>query len=190
MLLHEKDTIRGGICLQTGVAWQATNGAIEPILCRMPSDETEACGRVQSTSALVLETRGAWLRNDPTALINALRRIAPRCKYNSREVCRALGVTARHLQRIFARHMDASPQDWLNEQRLLAARDLLCQRNSVKEVAFALGFRTVSQLSRDFKNRFGVPPKAMLDVPPKVMIDTPLGERRQRDLGRRDPVAR
>jgi AraC-like DNA-binding protein len=123
----------------------------------MPCDETERPSGAD-TLMHVLEMRRAWLQNDPHAMLQALQRLAARCRYNSRELGRALGISARHLQRIFACNIGSTPQEWLSEQRLLAARDLLGGTCRVKEVAFSLGFRTVSQFSRDFKDRFGVTP--------------------------------
>lgn len=62
--------------------------------------------------------------------------------------------------------MGSTPQDWLNEQRLLAAKASLPRASSVKEVAFALGFRSVSQLARDFKKHFEVTPSSLLATAP------------------------
>jgi transcriptional regulator GlxA family with amidase domain len=88
--------------------------------------------------------------------------LAPRCQYNPRELARTLGVSARHLQRLFAAAFGRPPRDWLNEHRLLRARQLLGTAGSVKEVAYALGFRGVSQFSRDFRVQFGIVPSALL----------------------------
>jgi AraC-like DNA-binding protein len=133
---------------------------------------SENCPANGDTTSLMHEVRRAWLQNDSSALLEILRMLAPLSQYKSRALSRALGVSTRHLQRIFARVVGSAPQSWLNEQRLLAARELLCNGCSVKEVAFTLGFRTISQLSRDFKERFGVAPKAMTETsrqdPPRL----------------------
>jgi len=88
--------------------------------------------------------------------------LASKCGYKSRELARALGITPRHLQRLFAAQIGRTPQEWLNEQRLLAAGQMLREARAVKEVAYRLGFRSASQLSRDFRNHFGVQPSTLL----------------------------
>jgi AraC family transcriptional regulator of adaptative response / DNA-3-methyladenine glycosylase II len=77
-------------------------------------------------------------------------------------MARALGITTRHLQRLFAAQFGVGPQQWLNEQRLLAAKNMLCSARAVKEVAYHLGFPSAAQLSRDFRNYFGVKPSTLL----------------------------
>jgi AraC-like DNA-binding protein len=136
---------------------------------RMLRDETDSQGQARESDSVDISVRAAAVRralsqNDPPSILQAMRPLAARSEYSSRALARALGISTRQLQRIFARWIGSPPQEWLNEQRLLVARDLLCRTCSVKEVAFALGFRTVSQLSRDFKRRFGVTPKAMIDA--------------------------
>jgi AraC-like DNA-binding protein len=97
-----------------------------------------------------------------TAALRRLPELASRCGYNSRELARALGITPRHLQRLFAAQLGRSPREWLNEQRLLAARQMLRQARAVKEVAYALGFSSLPQFSRDFRSRFGVRPSSLI----------------------------
>jgi AraC-like DNA-binding protein len=94
--------------------------------------------------------------------VRLLTELASKCGYKSRELARALGITPRHLQRRFAAQIGRAPQEWLNEQRLLAAGQMLRQARAVKEVAYRLGFRSASQLSRDFRNHFGVQPSTLL----------------------------
>jgi AraC-like DNA-binding protein len=101
-------------------------------------------------------------RRSAAASLQRLPELASRCGYNSRELARALGITPRHLQRLFAANLGRSPRRWLNEQRFLAARQMLRTARAVKEVAYALGFPTVSQFSRDFRSRFGVSPSSLI----------------------------
>jgi transcriptional regulator GlxA family with amidase domain len=91
-----------------------------------------------------------------------LPELASSCGYSSRELARAIGITQRHLQRLFAAKIGCTPRTWLNEQRLLAARQMLCTARAVKEVAHSLGFPTVSQFSRDFRSHFGVRPSSLI----------------------------
>ena len=106
--------------------------------------------------------RVASARRDRLGAIQNLQALAGTCGYKSRELARALGMTQRHLQRLFAAHFGRAPQEWLNEQRLEAAGQMLRKAQAVKEVAFHLGFPSASQLSRDFRNYFGISPSALL----------------------------
>jgi len=109
--------------------------------------------------------RLAWLEKNPDAYTRLLGDLAPEFGYSSRGLARALRITPRHLQRIFASILGRAPQSWLNEQRLLAARRMLETACTVKEVAYALGFHSASQLSRDFKSHFGIAPSKFLLAP-------------------------
>jgi transcriptional regulator GlxA family with amidase domain len=75
-------------------------------------------------------------------------------RYDANELARRLCISTRQLQRVFRLQFDRSPQDWLNEQRILRARELLLSgSHSVKEVALDLGFKQVSHFCRQFKLR-------------------------------------
>jgi AraC-like DNA-binding protein len=91
-----------------------------------------------------------------------LEEAAHACGYDVHRVSRHLGVSVRHLQRWFVAHMSCTPGVWLIEQRLQHARRLLAASTSVKEVAYSVGFKQVSQFSRDFKRRFGHRPSSQL----------------------------
>jgi transcriptional regulator GlxA family with amidase domain len=88
--------------------------------------------------------------------------LAPHCRYKARKLAERLNISPRQLQRVFAAQLACTPQDWLNRQRLLKAREMLPGADSVKEVAYALGFRKTSQFSRDFRLAFGLPPSKVL----------------------------
>jgi AraC-like DNA-binding protein len=106
--------------------------------------------------------RRAWLKKDLALVVRLLAELAPQYEYSSRQLASALRMTPRHLQRIFAAVVGRTPQTWLSERRLHAARQMLLTAGTVKEVAFALGFGSASQLSRDFKGHFGVVPSTLL----------------------------
>jgi AraC-like DNA-binding protein len=91
-----------------------------------------------------------------------LHEIVLTCGYDAHRISRHLGISVRHLQRWFSTHMACTPCVWLVEQRLQRARYLLGASSSVKEVAYSLGFKQLSQFSRDFKRRFGHQPSIEL----------------------------
>jgi transcriptional regulator GlxA family with amidase domain len=90
--------------------------------------------------------------------LDSFWKLASECHYDSQQLARQLGITQRHLQRLFKAQMQCSPQRWLREQRLCRAREMLRTSTSVKEVAYALGFCSASQFCRDYKSWFGQQP--------------------------------
>ena len=91
-----------------------------------------------------------------------LQQLAADCNFNARRIAQRLGISTRHLQRLFKARLQCTPGDWLREQRLQRARQMLTDACSVKRVAYALGFNQASQFSRDFKARFGYSPSVVL----------------------------
>ncbi|MEY2934328.1 MAG: hypothetical protein RL033_5077 [Pseudomonadota bacterium] len=115
--------------------------------------------------------RRAWMEKDPETYARMLRELAPSTSYSSRVLARMLGITPRHLQRIFAATLRRAPQAWLNEQRLIAAKQMLRTAGTVKEVAYSLGFHSASQLSRDFKGYFGIAPSTLIEPQARLLRD-------------------
>lgn len=73
-----------------------------------------------------------------------------------------LGVTDRHLRRIFAHAHGVSPMDYLTTQRLLLAKHLLTDtRLSVTHVALAAGFASLRRFNAVFVERYRMSPSAM-----------------------------
>jgi AraC-like DNA-binding protein len=79
-----------------------------------------------------------------------------------------LGLSQRQLHRQFIKSFGCSPQNWLREERLQVALQMLVGATpsslTVKEVAFVLSFKHPSQFSRDFKARFGCTPSRLLET--------------------------
>lgn len=67
-------------------------------------------------------------------------------------------VSIRTLQRHFRKHYNLTLSEWLREKRLQQARLMLVNADCIKTVAFDLGYKQPSHFTRDFKQRFGVPP--------------------------------
>jgi AraC family transcriptional regulator, regulatory protein of adaptative response / DNA-3-methyladenine glycosylase II len=73
-----------------------------------------------------------------------------------------LGVTDRHLRRIFAAEHGVSPLDYLTTQRLLHAKQLLTDTAlPVTEVALASGFSSVRRFNAAFAERYRMAPTAL-----------------------------
>lgn len=113
---------------------------------------------------------GVWLtseeaRDEPGATSIDERRMQEAvhaCGYDARRICQHFGVSRRTLQRWFSAHMASTMCAWLATHRLQHARRMLATSDSVKEVAYSLGFNHVSQFSRDYKRLFGHSPSAAL----------------------------
>jgi AraC family transcriptional regulator len=84
--------------------------------------------------------------------------LAETAHYDSNELARLCGISTRQLQRHFRRNFHCSPQNWLNERRLVAAQSLLLSGESVKKVALDLGFKQPSHFCRQFKSRIKMTP--------------------------------
>lgn len=70
-----------------------------------------------------------------------------------------LGVTDRHLRRIFQRAHGVTPLAWLTTQRLLLAKQLLTDtRLPVSSVALAAGFRSQRRFNAAFAAHYRMPP--------------------------------
>ena len=70
----------------------------------------------------------------------------------------------RSLQLIFKKHLNKSPFEYIEEQRLLKAHELIKQYKQSKKtthIATEVGFRHLGRFSVNFKKRFGVHPSAL-----------------------------
>ena len=83
------------------------------------------------------------------------------CQYRLPDLARVCHVSLRTLQRHFRKHYNKTLSEWVRELRLDRARALLTTAESVKYVAFELGYKQPSHFTRDFKDRFGVPPSTL-----------------------------
>lgn len=64
-------------------------------------------------------------------------------------------------KRDFKKQLNASPKQWINQQRILYAVSLLNSSNkTVNEIAFECGFESTSHFIKLFKNQIGVTPNA------------------------------
>jgi AraC-like DNA-binding protein len=70
----------------------------------------------------------------------------------------------RTLQLIFKKYFNKSPFQYLEEQRLLKAYELIKQHKQSKkttDIAREVGFRHLGRFSVKFKKRFGISPKML-----------------------------
>jgi AraC family transcriptional regulator of adaptative response/methylated-DNA-[protein]-cysteine methyltransferase len=73
-----------------------------------------------------------------------------------------LGVGSRHLSRLFAKHLDASPLQVAKTLRIQRARRLLEENKlSIAEIAWRAGFTSTRRMNAAFSDVYGQPPSAM-----------------------------
>lgn len=89
-------------------------------------------------------------------------KLAKAAQYRPQALAELCGVSMRTLQRYFRSRYDKTVSDWLRDMRLNEALNSLKVCDSVKEVAFDLGYKQPSHFTRDFKKKFGVPPRDLM----------------------------
>lgn len=89
-------------------------------------------------------------------------------------VAARLGISSRHLRRIFAATFGVSPLQYLQTQRLLLAKALLTDTTlPVLDVALASGFKSLRRFNDAFVHQYRMPPtrlRAMTDRLPDAAI--------------------
>ena len=76
------------------------------------------------------------------------------------ELARQVGMSSSTFFERFKAFTGASPLQYQKDLRLLRARDALRGTNGkVSDIAFALGYESAAQFSREYARKFGVPPR-------------------------------
>jgi AraC-like DNA-binding protein len=88
--------------------------------------------------------------------------LAGDAQYNARNLAKLCGISNRQLQRRFQREFGRTPQEWLDEQRIKAAGQLLLLGEPLKKVAFDLGYKQTSHFCRKFKSKFKLTPSQFI----------------------------
>ncbi|RZL86980.1 MAG: DNA-3-methyladenine glycosylase 2 family protein [Variovorax sp.] len=114
---------------------------------RAASWSTEDASRILALQAArLIDEPDAWAEDGPGA-----SRIAAR-----------LGVSDRHLRRIFETQFGVSPLQYLQTRRLLAAKQLIADtRLPMTQVALASGFASVRRFNAAFLMHYGLNPSAL-----------------------------
>ena len=78
------------------------------------------------------------------------------------ELAAMLGITDRHLRRVFFAEYGVSPVQYLQTQRLLLAKSLLSDTQlSMTDVAMAAGFGSIRRFNALFKTHYRLPPNKL-----------------------------
>lgn len=94
------------------------------------------------------------------------------------------GISRRHIERLFKRHLNCVPTKYYLGLRLRRARELLLQTSmSVLDIAIACGFQSPPHFSKCYRGVFGYPPSTervqRSDRRPSTPIPVPAGLLRQ-----------
>jgi AraC family transcriptional regulator of adaptative response / DNA-3-methyladenine glycosylase II len=137
-------------CRFFGNAAAAESAGFRPcLLCR--PELAPGLARVDSSHALA--QHAARLVD---SAVTQSRELAPR------ELAARLGVSDRHLRRIFVAAFGVSPIDYLTTRRLLMAKQLLTDTElAVTQVALASGFSSVRRFNDAFAQHYALCPSAL-----------------------------
>ncbi len=133
------------------LAAQAEQAGFRPCLrCRPELAPGPGAWSVQDASAILarqaarlLDDPAGWPGSAPTMTALAMR----------------LGVSDRHLRRIFEAHLGVSPLQYLQTRRLLAAKQLLTDTGlPVARIALASGFASLRRFNAAFVTHYGLNP--------------------------------
>ena len=86
------------------------------------------------------------------------RELAADVAYKAANLADLYGITSRQMERLFERDLGLSPKSWLTQQRMIAARHLLLEGNSIKEISYMLHYKQVSHFCFDFKRCYEMSP--------------------------------
>lgn len=77
------------------------------------------------------------------------------------ELAASLGMSERHLRRLFVEHLGASPTAIMGHRRLHLARQLIAETHlPLTEIAFAAGFQSIRRFNEAFQELYQRPPSA------------------------------
>jgi AraC-like DNA-binding protein len=81
---------------------------------------------------------------------------------SSAALCAAAGASVRTIERKFRQEVGSDFETWRRQVRLMKAIELLVSGQSVKEVAFQIGYRQPSAFVEMFRRTLGTTPKAWI----------------------------
>lgn len=99
------------------------------------------------------------LRHDAVARAHAIMEATLEEPVSCAELAREVGVSARHLQRLFRARLGRGMEATYRELRMAKAHQLVQQTEmSLTEISVACGFSSLEVFSRSYRARFGVAP--------------------------------
>ena len=163
-------------------AAQAERAGFRPCLrCRPELAPLERHWSTEDASTILVQQATRWL-DDPANWADPDQAIAMSERLASR-----LGVSDRHLRRVFEEHLGVSPLQYLQTRKLLTAKQLLADTDlPVTQVALASGFASVRRFNSAFLEHYRLNPTQLRrQAPSRQGTDT--GQGTQVRLGYRPP---
>jgi transcriptional regulator GlxA family with amidase domain len=100
------------------------------------------------------------LPRDPRAAAIARELVAnPGLRVTLRSMCASAGLSVRTLERLFRKETGIDFETWRRQLRLMRAVEMLVGGQSVKEVAFAVGYQQPSAFVEAFRKVYCTTPK-------------------------------
>jgi AraC-like DNA-binding protein len=82
--------------------------------------------------------------------------------YRVNAVCHELHLSEAYFREIFQRDVGLPPKDWMQWERMVMARRMLCRGIDPMHVSEALGFAHLNSFTREFRITHGLPPMRFL----------------------------
>ncbi|MES2531780.1 MAG: Ada metal-binding domain-containing protein [Pseudomonadota bacterium] len=135
-------------------AAQAEAAGFRPCLRCRPELAPRAASWSTEDASRILALQAARLIDEPDAW--------PEDGPGAAQIAARLGVSDRHLRRIFEAQFGVSPLQYLQTRRLLAAKQLIADtRLPMAQVAMASGFASVRRFNAAFGAHYGLNPSAL-----------------------------
>ena len=152
---HAAQAERAGFrpCLRCRPELAPRTAVHNPTMQRHAWSIQDAAGILAQQAAELLDTPETWSPGGPT-----MARLAQR-----------LGVSDRHLRRIFEARFGVSPLQYLQTRRLLCAKQLLTDTAlAVTQVALLSGFASVRRFNAAFASQYGINPSRLRRTAPGI----------------------
>ena len=145
-------------------AAQAEQAGFRPCLrCRPELAPLERHWSTEDAGAILAQQATRWL-DDPQVWANAEGAGA-----SVAQLALRLGVSDRHLRRVFDTHLGLSPLQYLQTRKLLTAKQLLADTAlPISQVAMASGFGSLRRFNAAFVAHYGLNPSAMRRQPQRA----------------------
>jgi len=98
--------------------------------------------------------------HDPVNMVE----LAFQSEYKVSKMSQQLGVSPRHLERMFYDSLGVSPKYWLRQERMIRARHLVREGFPLKHISVFLGFRRYSHFISEVRAFYDMPPVQLVDV--------------------------
>jgi AraC-like DNA-binding protein len=99
--------------------------------------------------------------NGPGLLVRVQEweRVARAADFRPTRMAALCSISERQLERVFKRHLNCTPSQWLRELQCRLAKELVAQGYTSKAAAAELKFATDAHFCREFKKVFGTSPQ-------------------------------